>query len=186
MQYLADMHRPFSLCIELENDESNTFDYIPEQPQTRLAFVLQGKNMQHSVVLYRFLGVDQPGNYARFLPIQGQLIHSLKQMRTRYLAVSLDKELRFYDIVTLTLQRTINTEQPYQFLVRASPRDFQFELGMVSEACIGYGYKTFFECGATITQGTLEDFQYQALQEVEAQRKKTVFKIEGMPNAIIS
>lgn len=107
--------------------------------------------MQHTVVLYRFFGLDHPNNAAQALPIQGQLIHSLKQMRTRYLAVSLDRELRFYDVMSLTLQRTIYTEQPYQFLVRASPRDFQFELGMVSEACIGYGYKTFFECGVTIS-----------------------------------
>jgi len=40
-----------------------------------------------------------------------------------------------------------------QFLLRASPKYFNFELGMIGEACIGYSYKTFFECGVSIGPG---------------------------------
>ena len=47
------------------------------------------------------MGVDHPQNGVRqAFNIDGQHIHSLTQIRTKYLAVSCDKEVRFYDIVS--------------------------------------------------------------------------------------
>jgi hypothetical protein len=66
--------------------------------------------MKHQVVVYRYMGVDHPQNGVRqIFKIEGQMIHSLTQIRTKYLAVSLDKETRFYDVVSGQLIHTLKT-----------------------------------------------------------------------------
>ncbi len=83
----------------------------------------------------------------------------MKQICTKYLAVSLDKELSIYDIVTGQHLRSIATGQPFQYLIRVNPRGMKFEFDIVAEACIGYSYKNFFECGITVEKGPLlQDF----------------------------
>ena len=58
---------------------------------------------------------------------------------------------------------------------------------MIGEACIGYSYKTFYECGVSIAPGeSMKEFQFEVLKELEQQRKKKVFSIAQKPNAIIS
>lgn len=139
-QFLSDFNRPFSLFVELENDSQDTLNY-GASPETTVAFPVQGKANKHQVVVYRFLGVDHPSNGVRVIfPIDGQLVHSLKQFSIRYLAASLDKELRIFDVVSGTHIRSIDTQQPFQFLSRVNPRGAHFEYGMVAEACIGYSY----------------------------------------------
>ena len=109
-----------------------------------VAMVNQGKAMKNAVLLYIFGALENPENIMRSIPIDGSLIHSLKQVRITYLAVSLDKELRIYDIPTGNLIRTILTNQPFQFLFRVNSINYIFEYDMEAEACLGYSYKTFF------------------------------------------
>jgi hypothetical protein len=101
----------------------------------------------------------------------------------------LDKELRIYDIATMTVVRSVNCQQPFQFLHKVNPRGHNFEYGVVAEACIGYSYNNFFECGFTIDKGPiLEDFQFEELQKMEVARSRKEYKIDkgAKPKAIIS
>eukprot|EP00347_Sterkiella_histriomuscorum_P010944 403374336 len=186
-QFLTDYNRPFANLVELENNKDNYLQFKGDCPETMISFILQGKNMCHSAVFFRYFGLNSPDNQLTSINIQGQFIHCLKQIQTKYLAVSTDKELHIYDIMSRNLIRKVITDQPFQFIVSASPIGYQFECGMIAEACIGYSYKTFYECGISIapSERTL-DHQFQLLQELEQQRKSTVYKMEVKPNAIIS
>ena len=58
-QHITDLHRPFAKLIELQNDKENTLSYNTDgDPETLIAFIHQGKNMQHSVILYRYFGLQ--------------------------------------------------------------------------------------------------------------------------------
>ncbi|TNV79228.1 hypothetical protein FGO68_gene10734 [Halteria grandinella] len=155
-----------------------------------LAFPIHQKGLKNQLVIYNYYGVHHPSNGARkVFPVQGTNFYSLKQLCTKYVAASLERELRIFDVTAGTHVRTINTDQPYNFLHRVNPVGYNFEYGIQAEACIGYAYKEFFECGVTIEKGQLlEEFQFAKIQEQEAQRKKKVMKsIEGTkPKAIIS
>lgn len=107
-------------------------------------------------------------------------------MHIGYLAVSLDKELNIYEVLTGALVRKIPTEQPFEILLRVNPTYFKFEFGMIAEACIGYSYKTFFECGVCIATPGMADHHFLELQEIEKNRKRTYFKLQNKPNAITS
>jgi hypothetical protein len=72
-------------------------------------------------------------------------------------------------------------------LIRSNPINYNFELGMIGEACIGYSYKHFFECGISIAPGDkMQEFQFEVLKEMENDRKRSVLKVDDKPNAIIS
>ncbi len=77
-QFLSDYTRPLSLFIELENDRNDSLGYHQVPNQTTVAFPVQGKDMKHKVVIYRYMGVDHPQNGVRqMFNIDGQHIHSL-------------------------------------------------------------------------------------------------------------
>ncbi len=82
--------------------------------------------------------------------------------------------------------REIKTEQPFQILLRVNPSYFPFEFGMIAEACIGYSYKTFFECGVCIASPDMESHHFEVLKKIEESRQRTEFKLVGKPNAITS
>jgi hypothetical protein len=64
-------------------------------------------------------------------------------------------------------------------LVRVSPNDFQFEYGVEGEACIGYSFKSFYECGVTATMGhNNNDFNLEHIKLFEDQRKGKDIKFE--------
>lgn len=94
--------------------------------------------------------------------MQGTNFYCLKQLCTKFVAASLERELRIFDVAAGTVVRTIKTDQPFNLLHRVNPLGFTFEYGIKAEACIGYAYKEFFECGVTIEKGDfLEDFQFE-------------------------
>ena len=116
-QFYTEYTRPLSLFLELENDGQDTLGYHQVPTQTTVAFPIQGKDVKHQIVVYRYMGVDHPQNGVRqLLKIEGQHIHSLTQIRTKYLAVSCDKELRIYDILTGQHLHSMKTQQPFQLL----------------------------------------------------------------------
>jgi len=80
---------------------------VPQQ--TTVAFPIQGKDMKHQLVVYRYMGVDHPQNGVRVIFPVNQLIHCIKQVQTRYLAASVGNELRLYDIPGKQQIRTIDT-----------------------------------------------------------------------------
>jgi len=71
------------------------------------------------------------------------------------LIAALDKELRIFDISQSTVVRSVDCQQPFQFLHKVNPRNHPFEFNVVAEACIGYSYNNFYECGFTIEKGPL-------------------------------
>ena len=110
--YLSDFYRPFSIICEMENSDDNSLAYSQEDAVSRLCttitFPVLGKNGKHQVVIYTYYGVEDQRNKVRHIfQVQGQLIHSLTQVKTKYLVASLDKELRIYDIVASTTIRSI-------------------------------------------------------------------------------
>ena len=48
---------------------------------------------------------------------------------------------------------------PCDFIAEATNLNYQFEFNMIAEACVGYSYKVFYECGLSLAQGpTMQDF----------------------------
>ena len=52
---------------------------------------------------------------------------------------------------------------------------------MIGEACIGYSYKNFFECGIAVTFGErlvdYHDARVEIFQELESKRRKQALKL---------
>jgi hypothetical protein len=91
--------------------------------------------------------------------VQGSNFYCLKQVRTKYVVASLEKEIRIFDVAAGAVVRNINTQQTFDFFHRINSEDYNFEYGIEAEACIGYSYKDFYECGITVNKGPLlEDF----------------------------
>lgn len=101
-----------SLFVELENDANNTLNYnLQGDPETTVCFPIQCKNNRHQIVIYTFKGVEHPENEVKYLfTIDNQMIFSMKQIRTRYVAASLQKELRIIDLTDGSIVRTIDTQ----------------------------------------------------------------------------
>ena len=143
--------------------------------------------MKHQVVVYRYMGVDHPQNGVRqIFKIDGQYIHSLTQIRTKYLAVSLDKETRIYDVISGTVINVMQGTSTYQLLAQVTPKGHRFDFDLVAEAFIGYSYKNYYSVGITLEKGPiLQDFQFKAITEMALKRKQKVFTGVGK-HAIIS
>ena len=151
-----------------------------------MAFPVQGKDVKHKIVIYRYMGVDHPQNGVRhLLSIDGQHIHSLTQVRSRYLAVSLDKELRIYDIPTGQHLHSMKTDQPFQLLAQVTPKGHRYDFDLVAEAFVGYSYKNYFECGIALDKGPLlQDFQFKSILDQAEKRKRKIFPNSIRPQAI--
>lgn len=64
----------------------------------------------------------------------------------------------------LSLIRKVDTMQPFEFLVRVNPVNYNYELGLQGISMIGYSFKNFYECGVTINKGDkLEDYNFAYL-----------------------
>jgi hypothetical protein len=55
---------------------------------------------------------------------------------------------------------------PFQLMAQVTPRGHRYDFDIVAEAFIGYGYKTYYECGIPLEKGPiLQDFQFNAISE---------------------
>ena len=54
--------------------------------------------------------------------------HSVSQVSTTLVAVSMDKHLELFDVLSATRTRIISTDSPFQFIARVNPIDFNFEM----------------------------------------------------------
>lgn len=58
---------------------------------------------------------------------------------------------------------------------------------MIAEACIGYSYKNFYECGVSIGKGPhMQDFQFEELSKIETLRRRKKMDNISQDKAIIS
>ena len=138
----------------MKNDDKDCLEYRQVPQQTTVVFPVQGKGMNHQIVVYRYMGIDHPQNGVRVIFPVKQLIHCIKQVNsTHYLAVSCGNSMDIYDIISKTQVRSIDSSMPFQLLLKTSPLNFKAEFGMIAESFVGYSYKNFFECSIVIDKG---------------------------------
>jgi hypothetical protein len=138
----------------MKNDDNDCLEYRQVPQQTTVVFPVQGKGMNHQIVVYRYMGIDHPQNGVRVIFPVKQLIHCIKQVNsTHYLAVSCGNSMDIYDIISKTQVRSIDSGMPFQLLLKTSPLNFKPEFGMIAESFVGYSYKNFFECSIVIDKG---------------------------------
>ena len=103
------------MMLELENDEANTlnFDLEAQDPKnpgfSKLAFAYQHGN-RSNLALLRYYGTinDKRNKLEFFMPVdKSPVIFCIKQLGTKYLAVSKVSVIEIFDITTLSSVRVV-------------------------------------------------------------------------------
>ena len=100
--------------------------------------------------LIRWFGSGNNKNNQKDLQLPDNAnFYSLKQIQTRYIAVSLQEEVQLFDITKMTKIGTLNTAGFYSLLVRVNPVGMPFMLDdvFVQETAIGYNGGQFYKVG---------------------------------------
>ena len=100
--------------------------------------------------LIRWYGSGNKNNNQKDLQLPDNAnFYSLKQIQTRYIAVSLQEEVQLFDITKMTKIGTLNTAGFYSLLVRVNPVGMPFMLDdvFVQETAIGYNGGQFYKVG---------------------------------------
>ena len=76
--------------------------------------------------------------------------YSLKQVQTRYVVVSMEQHLEFFDIVQQTRLSIVNIGKFFSMMIRVNPPEMQYMQGdkFVQETDIGYYAKSFTNSAA--------------------------------------
>ena len=80
--------------------------------------------------------------------------YSIKQIRTKYIVVSTDLQLEFFDVKAMTKIGNLQTGGFYSLMLRANSSDMEFELEdeLLQEACIGFTNGAFFKTALVCKQ----------------------------------
>lgn len=106
------------------------------------------KGGQSFLSITRWYGIGSDRNDINFLPLTDNCrFYCLKQVLTRYIAVSTDQQIEFFDVLTLKKVGKFETGGFYQLLLRANPVSMSFEYNEVflQESCIGFANGAFFK-----------------------------------------
>ena len=81
---------------------------------TLIASVSLGSKMSHAVNICRYFGTEDERNTFQRLRVKvGMNLHSLHQMKTRILAISMDFHIELYDILSGVQTRIVETDSLY-------------------------------------------------------------------------
>ena len=82
--------------------------------------------------------------------------YSLKQVQTRYVVVSMEQQLEFFDIISMTKINVVKIGKFFSAMIRVNPIDTNYMQGdkFVQETDIGYYAKSFTNSAAICLRST--------------------------------
>ena len=156
-QAVHEKWRPFSKVIELKDDNNILLTQTDEGQSCIIASLASGNKNQHALYITRYYSFQDPYNVTLRCPLNknvGSLkpnvtIHSVSQVCTDHLAVSIGSNLELFEVMTGTCTRIIKTDCSLEFLVRVNPLNFAFAMEHYcsQEACIGFSGGSFIKLG---------------------------------------
>ena len=109
------------------------------------------REFSSKLTVSRFFGIGNEKNEMENLPLaQDMNWYSLKQVQTRYVVVSMEQQLEFFDIISMTRINVVKIGKFFSAMIRVNPPDTNFLQGdkFVQETDIGYYAKSFTNSAA--------------------------------------